>query len=252
VTRASRLLPDPAELSADQIYADLNLPAGPDDRPYVVANMVSTVDGNATVGGRARGIGSRLDRSLMRRIRAAVDALLVGSGTLRAEPVDPLVPVSLAEARQRRGEAPQPLAVTISHDLDLDPNQRFFRQGAANTLIVTSRSAPPARALVFQGQARLVTVGERQVDLATALRRLRSSFGIGRLLVEGGPRLNRALLDLDAIDELFLTIAPKLGGDSSAGLIQGPPRGLTGLRLISLYACEDELFARYRVGGGTS
>src|SRR5215218_6276657 len=115
---AQRLLPTWAEIPADDIYAGLALPDGPADRPYVVLNMVATVDGQVAIGGRARGIGSQLDRRLMRRIRAACDAVMVGAATLRAEPVDPTVPDELAGARAARGLPPQPIAVAISATLD--------------------------------------------------------------------------------------------------------------------------------------
>src|SRR4051812_11096431 len=81
------------DLSPDSIYDDLrtDLPEPPAERPYVLLNMVSSVDGKAALHGGAAGIGSALDHRLMRAIRAAVDAVMNGAATLRAERVDPRV-----------------------------------------------------------------------------------------------------------------------------------------------------------------
>lgn len=245
-----RLSPDQADIAAEAIYADLDLPDGPADRPYVVLNMVATVDGKVAVGGRATGIGSRLDRSLMRKIRSGVDALMVGAATLRAEPVDPTVPVDLARDRSGRGLPPQPLAVTISRDLSLEPTHRFFKLGPRRCCVFTTSFAPTTRVEAFGDHARVERLGHREVDLVAALKLLRIHYGVRRLVVEGGPRLNQGLLDRNLVDEIFWTIAPKLAGGHGPGLLDGPrpPESIAALlTLISLYEDDSELFARYRL-----
>ena len=247
---ARRLYPEPAVVAPEQIYSGLELPEGGPARPFVAINMVSTVDGVTAIGGRAAGIGSRLDRTLMRRIRAAADAVLVGSATLRAEPVDPRVPDDLAAARRERGLAAQPLAVTISRDLALDPEHRFFRAGPEGVLIITTASAPPHRAASLRSRATLVVAGRDALDVPRALAMLRTDYGIGRAVVEGGPTLNRALLERGFVDELFWTAAPKLAGGPGIGLFAGqrPASGIAAsLTLLSLFESGGELFARYRV-----
>ena len=244
-----RLFADPSEVSADNIYADLALPEGPNGRPYVVLNMVSTVDGKIAIAGRAAGIGSSVDRTVMRQVRAAVDAVMVGAGTIRAEKVDPGVPAALARARQERGLPPQPLAVTLSRNLELEPTNRFFGAGPRLCCLLTTRSASPARAAAFADSAQVERVGERDVDLVAALAMLRSGYGVRRMVVEGGPTLNQALLEHGLIDELFWTIAPKLVGGHGPGLLNGPraAEGIASeLALVSLHEHAGELFARYR------
>ena len=250
---ARRLLPSCARLPAETIYADLELPLGADDRPYVVLNMASTADGKVAIAGRARGIGSQLDRDLMRRIRAAADAVMVGAGTIRAEPVDPRIPPALANARAARGQAPQPLAVAVSGTLNLDPGSRFFVLGPDSTLVFTTTTAEDDRAARLAGRARVERSGDSRVDLVGALARLRSAHGVARLLVEGGPTLNQALLERGLVDELFWTIAPRVAGGSGPGLVQGhapPTTVLAALELVSLFEHHDELLARYRVRRG--
>ncbi|HYU19182.1 MAG TPA: dihydrofolate reductase family protein [Chloroflexota bacterium] len=247
---ARRLFPSPAVIAADEIYAQLTLPDGPPERPYVVVNMVSTADGKTALGGRAAGIGSDLDRTLMRQIRAAADGLMVGAGTLRAERVDPRVPGPLAEARTRRGHAAQPLAITLSRRLDLDPSHHFLRGGPGEAIIFTSAQAPPERVAALARSATIELVGECQVDMAAALAVLRTRHRVARLVVEGGPTLNQALMERGAVDELFWTIAPKLAAGSGPGLTSGPgPLSSIAaeLSLVSLFECRSELFIRYRV-----
>jgi len=244
-----QLYPTPVEICDTAVYADVDLPAGPPGRPLVLLNMVSTVDGKVAVGGRAAGLGSRTDRLLMRQLRAAADGLMVAAGTLRAEAVDPRVPPELAERRAAAARPAQPLAIAVSGSLDLDPNHRFFVNGRHGTLVLTTETAPRDRDVLLANRAQILRVGEGSVDLNAALAHLRTQFGVERLLVEGGPSLNQALLDLNLVDELFWTIAPKLAGGHGPTLIQGDApaaRIAARLELVSLYEHSGELFARYR------
>ena len=248
--RMRQLYPTCSDISEHEVYADLDLPAAPPNRPLVLLNMVSTVDGKVAVGGKAAGIGSRTDRLLMRQLRSRVDGLMVAAGTLRAEAVDPRVPPDLVDRRVADGRAAQPLAIAISGSLALDPNHRFFANGRDGTLVITTESAPEERAAALAERAQILRIGVDSVDLESALRRLRGELGVERLLVEGGPSLNQALLDLDLVDEVFWTIAPKLAGGQGLTLIQGdmPAIGIAArLDLVSLFEHGGELFARYRV-----
>jgi riboflavin-specific deaminase-like protein len=230
-------------------YADLRFPERA-DRPWVAVNMVTTVDGAAAIDGSARGIGSRTDRRVMRLVRAAADALLVGAGTLRADRVDPRVPDDLAARRAARGLPPQPLAVALSGRLDLDPGHPFFRHGPEGALVLTSEAAPAARARAFDGRATVVRLGRAAVDLPAALGYLRAERGVRALLVEGGPRVNGALLAAGLLDEVFWTVAPALAGGSGLAMLRTgglPERIEARLDLLSLWEHEGELFARYRV-----
>ena len=245
-----QLFPDARPVRVDEVYADLDLPAGDGTRPGVALNAASTVDGKVAVAGTVAGIGSRTDRRLMRQVRAAADGLMIGAGTLRAETVDPRVPDDLADARERAGRERQPLAIAVSATLDLDPGLRFFAGGRNGTLVLTTATAPRERERALVERAQVARLGEHAVNLPAALRFLRSEFGIARLLVEGGPSLNQTLLDGGLVDELFWTIAPKLAGGAGLTMIQAgsPPRSIAAsLGLVSLFENDGELFARYRV-----
>jgi riboflavin biosynthesis pyrimidine reductase len=84
-----------------------------------------------------------------------------------------------------------------------------------------------------------------RVDLAALLRSLREE-GVRALLCEGGPRLHGALQAAGLVDELFLTIAPKLAGNEAPHIVEGAVFPLVGLELAWLLEQDGELFARYR------
>jgi len=248
-----KLVPTDTAVSIDpgDVYGNLELPAGFDGRPCVVMNMVSTVDGKSALGGSAAGIGSRTDARLMRQIRTAVDAVMHGAGTLRAETVDPRVGLARSQQRVRRGLSPQPLAVAVSGSLDLEPTNRFFVNGPSRSVILTSVSASGERLSLLEKYASILRHGDdHEVDLAASLRQLHDEYGVRRLLSEGGPTLNQALLDAGLIDEVFWTIAPKLAGGRSRTTIDSDEPTVwirARLDLVSLHEHDGELFARYRL-----
>jgi riboflavin-specific deaminase-like protein len=241
---------DPAEIAPDDVYADLTFPSGRHRRPYVVVNMVSTVDGKSALGESAAGIGSRTDARLMRQVRAAVDAIMWGAGTLRADVVDPRVDPALARCRRERGIPPQPLAVAVSASLDLGPLNRFFVSGPDRSILFTGSAAPADRRRTLGPYATIVAHDAPTVDLDLALRQLHDQYGVCSLLAEGGPSLNERLLAAGLIDELFWTVAPKLAGGHGRGLLDAdePARAIRArLELVSLFEHQGELYTRYRL-----
>jgi riboflavin biosynthesis pyrimidine reductase len=83
------------------------------------------------------------------------------------------------------------------------------------------------------------------VDLGERLRSLREE-GVRALLCEGGPRLHGSLQALGLVDELFLTIAPKLSGGTAPHILEGELPEVAELELAWLLEEDGELFARYR------
>lgn len=227
----------------EEIYGDLELPSrSPGTLPHVLVNMVSSVDGRSSVAGRATGIGSRADRRVMRALRARVDAVMVGAGTLRAEKLS----LGLDDPSAR-----QPLAVVVGGAGDVPIMERLVGGHRGVVLVVPggfSRTVETGDASVTLLEAPATDGG--RADLAWLLGVLKSEYGVGRLLVEGGPTLNRSLIENGLVDELFLTISPKLllGPESSilSGGTEGEPPGVArDLELLSAHSAGDELFLRY-------
>jgi 2,5-diamino-6-(ribosylamino)-4(3H)-pyrimidinone 5'-phosphate reductase len=244
--KATRLYPLPArEILAQAIYDDLELPpAGWRDpsRPYVIINMVASVDGKTAVGGKAGRLGSEIDRQTMRNLRSNADAVMIGANTLRAEKL------SLGLDAPLLGR--QPLAVIVTTGCDVPLESNLVLGEGQELLLITpphnySRGPEGARrALVVQA------LEDGTADIREALQALKADYGVKLLLVEGGPVLNHSLISRHLADELFLTLAPKLAtsGNDAGGILRGAlPDDVRGLRLLSAHLAGSELFLRYRI-----
>ena len=213
--------------------------------------MVASLDGKATLGGRTAGLGGRADRELFYGLRTQVDAVMAGAGTVRTERYGRLVrDPALRERRRREGLAEDPLACVVSGSLEgLDdlplltsPEQRVLVITGAEGERVAEERAEHLRTPAPEG-------APGRVDLAAALARLRSDLGVRSLLCEGGPHLNAELLRAGLVDELFLSLAPKLvGGADALTIVAGAalPEPLA-LAPVWLLEHEGEMFLRLRV-----
>lgn len=243
-----RLYPTVDDEQLDDLYLDLELPAGSADRPFVFLGMVSSVDGAASVEGHTAALGSEADRQAYRRLRELADAIFVGAGTVRAEGYGPppLSPAAV-ERRRQRGQPPFPRLVVVSGRLALDRDARLFTDPARRPLLITTAEGA-AQGQALADVADLWPVGSGRVDLEAALRRL-AAAGYRRVLCEGGPTLNGQLVAGGLVDELFLTMTPALVGDPTVRIVQGAlPRPSVPLALAELREHGGELLLRYRVG----
>lgn len=233
------------------IYDEVELPQGPPERPYVVVNMVTTLDGKITLqrGQAPERIGSRTDRLLMDRIRSLVDAVIYGAESIRQHGVYTGVPAELEPLRTRRGLTPQPLAVVATRTCDLPVDRPYFTQAPRPPLVLTAASAPAPAVDRVRSVASVEVIGNEHLDLPRALSVLRAKYGVIRLLLEGGARLNHSFFDIDAVDELFWTVAPKIAGwEGDLSMVEGPHlfQPSTRMELVTAYHHEGELFLRYR------
>jgi riboflavin-specific deaminase-like protein len=241
-----RLIPTVAEEPLEDVYAELTLPTVP-GRPWVALGMVASIDGAATLGGETAGLGGAGDHHAFRALRGACDAILVGAGTVRTEDYGPAVGTPARQrSRQTRGLAPSPRLVIVSGSLDLDPRARAFSDPDRPPLVVTHEAAPADRIATLGAVAEVVRCGVDDVDLTRTLGEL-NARGLRRILCEGGPTLNGALLRLDAVDEVFLTIDPSLLGGRAPRIIEdGGPGPRRAMRILELREHEGELLVRYR------
>jgi riboflavin-specific deaminase-like protein len=240
----TRLLPDRAETTVAAQLAELDLKeAGPPDRPYLILNFATTLDGRAAIGGRSGPIGSRTDTEMLQRLRTRVDAVMVGAGTMRAERYGRIVSDQHFRAyRERTGLAHDPLAVIVSNRLELPWDAGLFTDGGGRVVVFTASGQEPPET------ATPVTVIRHPdgVELDRALAWLRSERGIRSVLCEGGPTLHGRLREGGLADELFLTIAPKIAGGEGPRVLEGALADVDRVDLAWLLESESELFARYR------
>jgi riboflavin biosynthesis pyrimidine reductase len=212
-----RIWPDRAPVTADDLVGQA---AAPGDRPWVSGIMVSSLDGRATLEGTSRKLGGPHDLQMLLALRRRADALIVGPGTVAAEGYGPL---------------PCP-AVLVSRSFELPWEAGLFAAPGQRVLVYTR-----AGGSVPDLPADVELVPED--DLRSVLADLRAR-GIERLLCEGGPTVNRALLDAGLLDELFLTLSPVVSGEGPPIVTDGPSAPLT---LRSVATADGDLYLRYSV-----
>ncbi|MEV5165666.1 dihydrofolate reductase family protein [Streptomyces werraensis] len=213
--------------------------------PYVLLSAAVSLDGYLDDTGPERLLlSSPADFDRVDEVRASVDAILVGAGTIRAD--NPRLLVNSPERRAGRvadGLPEYPLKVTVSGSGDLDPAARFWHTGGEKVLYTTDKGAERARALGIA--ADVVPLGDA-LDWRRLLEHLHDVRGVRRLMVEGGGRIHTQLTTQGLADELQLVLAPLFVGDPDAPRLFGPGSYQGGrLRLVETRPLGDVVLMRY-------
>lgn len=213
-------------------------------RPHIILNAAMTLDGKiATVAGDSR-ISCEEDLDRIHRLRAGVDAVMVGLGTVLAD--DPSLTV-----RRARGE--NPLRVVVD-SLGKTPMNAKVLDGSARTIIAVTTKAIKRNVERLRAKgAQVIAVGRKEVDLQRLLKRLHE-LGVRRLLLEGGSTLNWGMLKRGLVDEVRIAVAPYIAGGTNARTLVGG-RGFTKisksvpLKLISVDRVGEDLLLTYLIKG---
>ncbi|MCM3303168.1 dihydrofolate reductase family protein [Streptomyces pseudogriseolus] len=213
--------------------------------PYVLLSAAVSLDGYLDDTGPERLLlSSPADFDRVDEVRASVDAILVGAGTIRAD--NPRLLVNSPERRAARvadGRPEYPLKVTVSGSGDLDPAARFWHTGGDKVLYTTGKGAERARVLGIA--ADVVPLGDA-LDWRRLLEHLHDERGVRRLMVEGGGRIHTQLMTQGLADELQLVLAPLFVGDPDAPRLFGPGSYQGGrLRLVETRPVGDVVLMRY-------
>jgi 2,5-diamino-6-(ribosylamino)-4(3H)-pyrimidinone 5'-phosphate reductase len=191
-------------------------------RPFVLINMAMSADGKiAPPHRRFVAFGSRRDHANLLALRATADAVMCGARTVDSAPVT-LDAGGTAYERQRvrAGLAKQNLRIVVSGSGSVDPGAVIFRHPGSPLIVLSSGQAPKSRLAKLKRLANCVKVcGKNRVALGQTLRWLRREWAVKRLLCEGGGELNFELLRLGLVDELHLTICPRIIGGRDAPTI---------------------------------
>ena len=208
-------------------------------------NMVTSLDGASTLGGRSGALGDRQDQRLMSVLRSHADVVLVGSGTVETEGYGGAA-VDDADAAWRvsRGMPPQPRFAVVSSRLGIGPRHPFFTEAVVWPLVVTTEDSPPERRAALAEVADVIVAGAERVDLPDALREL-ARRGLPSVLCEGGPGLLGALIGADLVDELCLSLSPTLVGGGAGRIATSAAEHPRGMGLAHAIEGERMLFLRY-------
>ena len=236
--------PEHRRLAPEELVTGLRLhELAPRDRPYLGLNMVSSIDGKATLHWRTKGLSSDLDRRVFHLLRTQADAVMVGAGTVRAERYGRITKSDeLRQVRVNEGLVPDALAVVVSASLDLPADLPILNEPGQRVVIATaSEDTIPG----VSGDVEYARVGD---DLQRLLVYLHERHAVRSVLCEGGPTLNSFLFAAGLVDELFLTMNPKLlGGAATLTIVAGrelvEPLEPT---LVSVAEADSELYTRWR------
>ncbi len=223
--------------------------------PFVLVNMAMTADGKITTANRAvSSFGSARDREHLLELRATADAVMAGARTVDANPVN-LGPgrAKYRRLRLQRGLAEFNLRIIVSGTASVNPGARIFQRTFSPIIVLTTR-----RASVYQVErlraagAEVKICGSRQVNFRSAFRWLRRERGVKRLVCEGGGELNDALFRAGLVNELHLTVCPRVFGGRTAptiadGLGAATLTRAARLELQSARRQGDEMYLVYRV-----
>ena len=272
-TEPSRaVLPDGLRARYD---GNLSFPPAPVERPYLIANFVSTLDGVVSFNLPGQSEGAQIsasneeDRFIMGLLRASADAVVVGSGTLQAAgPQGSWLPESVYPAakdlyRNYRTEVLRkleyPLVVIVTGLGGLDLASAVFHTPRTRVLILTTeqgkqRLSQSGSGALASVEVKALSTAETRISPSAILTLLRQEAGVELLLHEAGPTLFGEFLAGGFMDELFLTVAPQIAGRGAAqsrpGLVANvefSPATAPWWKLLSAKSAADYLFLRYQV-----
>lgn len=221
------------------------------DRPRVIANFAITSDGKISTRARTPStFTSERDKRRLVEIRAQGDALLVGRNTLATDTMSMRVKDRALQSRRRaRGQTAEPLRVLLSARGNLDPAWQVFRTPGAPRVVFSTFHMPAAIRAALAPLCDLHLLDADTIPLEDVLTALRGIYDVRTLVCEGGPSLLRQLVELDALDTLHLTLAPRVFGGAEAPTLTGiDPAFLASIhrfRLESFRVHADECYLRY-------
>ena len=221
--------------------------------PFVFINMAMTADGKIATANRAVStFSSKHDFEHLLELRATADAVMSGARTVNEQVVNlGPGPAKFRRLRLQSGLAEYNLRVVVSGSGSINPDAEIFRHRFSPIIILTTGRVAERKLQRLRAVADAVTArGENEIDFRGAFEWLSEKWNVRRLLSEGGGELNGALFRAGLVNELHLTICPKIfGGRNAPTIADGTGvrnlAGATRLKLKSLKRISDELFLVY-------
>jgi 2,5-diamino-6-(ribosylamino)-4(3H)-pyrimidinone 5'-phosphate reductase len=221
-------------------------------RPWVILHFAVTADGKvSTAHDSAARFTSAHDKQRLLEVRALTDAVLVGRGTLEKDRMSMDLPDErLRQNRIREGKSEYPLRVILSASGNISLSLAVFQKGNARIVIYSTEKMAPSQLRLLSEHANVHLSRIKELDVLWVLWHLQENYRVQSVVCEGGPTLVNALARLDAIDEIYLTIAAKIfGGSAAPGLTGLPGNFLPASRqfeLIDIDRGANECYLRFR------
>lgn len=243
--RLTRLFPGPggATLSPREAYGELEFNSlARADRPFVIVNMVATVDGQGRIDNDTSELGNEADLELFVTLREQVDCVMAGVRTVAIEDYKgPANKPETREQRERRGLAARPIFATATKSGNLPMDAPVFQDDGVRLVVFSKASIDTSLA---KASVEIIPTEDPREMLSI----LRHDFDVHSLLLEGGPTINTPYFAGELVDELFLTLAPVLtGAGTPFPIIAGDLPRRQQLHLIGALLSDEHLFLRYRV-----
>ena len=221
-------------------------------KPKVSVIVATTVDGKITTSDNASSkFASRRDLEYLLEVRSHHDAILAGAKTITNDDPTFTTGYRYQNIRQKQGLPPNPIKCVVSGKGSVLPTARMFHHNDAPAAVFTTEQIPNRRLRELSEVATVYYVGQTEVDFGQILRILADHYGVQQLLIEGGGSINAAAFKAGIVDDLYLTLFPKVaGGTDVPTAVEG--HGFTLADLVDLelkqhQIIEGEVFLHYRV-----
>jgi riboflavin biosynthesis pyrimidine reductase len=211
-------------------------------RPWVMLNMVESVDGGTAVRGGASALNDEDDRAFFLAMRAVADVVLAGAQTIRSENYGSLrLDEERIRHRQQAGMSDVPVLAIPTRSLNLDPAASVFSDPAHRPMILTGTDVDQARLDALSGVANIV-----QTDNLDG-RGIVDQLSFAKvILCEGGPTINSQLIAAGMVDEIAVTVSPMVALGESQRIAHGEPlESPIDMRLDRILHGDRSLFLRY-------
>jgi len=186
----------------------------------------------------------------MSEIRSLADAIMVGRRTLEVDQMPMGLPFqSLRARRVAEGRPAFPLRVVVTRSGRLSPDSRMLQEEGGERILFTTEAMAPSMREALSTKAQVHCA--EKMDLPHILEILHDHYGVKTVVCEGGATLFRSLLEVDCVDEIYVTLHPRIFGGGKAPTLTGIPDGFLGksvaLKLENMEVIEEECFLHYTV-----
>jgi riboflavin-specific deaminase-like protein len=222
--------------------------------PFVFINMAITADGKIATANRVvHSFGSARDLEHLYKLRATADAVMCGARTVEiSQATLGNGGEKFRRLRLKHKLSEYPLRIIVTGSGSIDPAAKLFQKRFSPIIVLTTRRAPPKKLAQLRKNADEVRIcGDMEIDFRATLRWLYEKWNVKRLLCEGGGELNDALFRAGLVDEIHLTICPKIFGGRSAPTI-ADGEGFQSLakarefKILAKKRVKGELFTTFR------